>query len=356
MPKDYYTILGVKKDATADEIKKSFRRLAHEHHPDKGGDQAKFKDINEAYQVVGDAEKRKTYDQFGSQAFENGGMGNGGPGFGGQGFGGFNGMNINMEDLGDMFGDLFGGGGRRSGPPRGKDVAVDVNIEFIESVKGVDRTVRLYVDDPCEKCSGTGGEPGSAMSSCKTCSGTGAIKQTARTMFGSIQTQSVCPECGGVGKRPEKACKSCTGTGVKRETREVTVHIPEGIDDGDALRVAGRGEYPGAGGRAGDLIVRIHVISHPQFVRDGHHVLSRTEVAYSTLVLGGEISIETVDGKGSLQIPAHTDSGTTFRIKGKGFPARHGRGDQLVTVLASVPKKISREGRRAMEDLRKIGL
>ncbi len=355
MPKDYYAILGVSKNSSADEIKKSFRRLAHEHHPDKGGDQQKFKDINEAYQVVGDTEKRKTYDQFGSAAFENGGMGGAG-GFG-QGFGGFGGMNINMEDLGDMFGDFFGGAAsRRAGPPRGKDVAVDVNIEFLESVKGVERTVRLYVNDPCETCSGSGGEPGSTVVNCKTCHGVGAIKQSTRTMFGTIQTQAVCPECDGVGKRPEKSCRTCGGTGVHRGTREVTIQIPAGIEDGDALRVSGRGEFPGAGGRAGDLIVRIHVIAHSTFVRDGESVLSQAFVPYSTLVLGGEIEIETVDGKGSLSIPAHTETGTTFRIRGKGFPLRHGRGDQLVTVQAKVPRKLSREERQAMEELHRLGI
>ncbi len=362
MAKDFYAILGVKKDASEDDIKKSFRRLAHEHHPDKGGDQQKFKDINEAYQVLGDAKKRATYDQYGSAAFEQGGMGGGPQGFGG--FGGFNqsGFDINFEDMGDlgdilggMFGFQGGGGGRKK---RGADIQTDLTIDFLEAVHGVTKTVKLHKNNPCSTCSGSGAKPGSNMDECKTCKGKGQVEKINRTVFGSIQTAVTCPDCQGKGKTPSEPCKDCDGTGVERKTREFQVAIPAGISDSEGVRIGGEGEFPGAGGHAGDLIVRIRVRSHPHLEREGNDILSRVEVPYSTLALGGETEVETVDGEGSLKVPEGTQAGTVFKLRGKGVPYLHGagRGDHLVTVMPQVNRKLTKEQRAKLDDLRQAGL
>lgn len=359
MAKDFYNVLGVPKTATDDEIKKAFRRLAHEHHPDKGGDPSKFKDVNEAYQVLGDAAKRKTYDQFGSAAFENGGMGAGGPAWGGSGF---EGMNINMDDLGD-FGDILGSmfgvggrGGRRAA--RGQDIETEVTIDFLESVKGTEREIKLYKHVACDVCSGSGAEPDAKIETCKTCEGRGQVRQSMRTVFGMMQHAVACPECGGRGSKPSAICKHCSGSGIERKTKEISIAIPAGIDNGEALKVSGEGEHPGHGGRAGDLLVRIHVKPHQTFEREGSDVRSTITVPYSTLALGGEVEIETVDGKGSLAIPEATEPGTVFKIRAKGFPflRSSGRGDQLVTVQPLVQRKLSKEQRHALDNLRELGL
>ncbi len=361
MAKDFYKVLGVEKNATDDDIKKSFRRLAHEHHPDKGGDPLKFKDINEAYQVLGDATKRKTYDQFGSAAFENGGMGTGG---GRQGFNGdFSGFNINMDDLGDfgdVIGSVFGFGGGRGGrrAARGQDIETDVTIDFLESVKGTERQIKLYKHDACDVCKGTGAEPGAEMETCKTCQGRGQVNQTVRTVFGVMQHAVACPECDGRGSKPSKLCTQCKGVGVERKMKEMTVPIPAGIDSGEALKIEGGGEHPGRGGRAGDLYVRVSVKRHPTFEREGSDVRSTVHIPFSTLALGGEISVETVDGAGSLKIPEATEAGTVFKIRGKGFPflRSNGQGDHLVTVQPMIERKLSKDQRRALDNLRDVGL
>lgn len=359
--KDFYSILGVSKSASPEEIKKSFRRLAHEHHPDKGGDAQKFKDINEAYQVLGDEAKRKQYDQFGSAAFENGGMGGPG-GFGG--FGGFGqqgGFSVNMEDMGDlgeMFGGMFGFGGGRSKQKRGANIEVDVTLDFLESVKGVEKAVKLYKHDRCSSCDGNGAEKGSQLITCKTCSGKGQVQHVQRTILGNIQMQTPCAECFGTGKVPEKPCPSCKGVGVERRERELTVHIPAGISDGEALRIDSEGEHPGKGGKAGDLYVRIHVKQHSLFVREGNDIHTRVDIPFTTLALGGSITIQTVDGDGELKIPEGTASGSVFRVRGKGVPflRSNGRGDQFVTVQPEVKGKLSRDQRKMLEELRGLGL
>lgn len=355
--KDYYAILGVKKDATGDDIKKAFRRLAHEHHPDKGGDQQKFKDINEAYQILGDQQKRSKYDQFGSAAFEQGGFGGGA-----QGFGGFEGFNINMEDLGDfgdILGTMFGVGGRGGrGSKRGQDIETEVAIEFVEAVTGVKKKIKLYKHDPCSTCKGNGAEPGAKIETCKTCQGRGQVTQAVRTMFGVMQSAVPCPECGGKGSKPSQLCAQCKGAGIERKTKEIEVDIPAGIAEGETLKVSGEGEYPGFGGRPGDLYIHARVKSHPMFEREGSDVVSSVRIPYSTLVLGGEIEIDTVDGKGSLKIPEATEAGTIFKIRGKGFPflRSSGRGDHLVTIQSLVQRKLTKEQRQAIETLRDIGL
>ena len=356
--KDFYAVLGVPKTANPDEIKKAFRRLAHEHHPDKGGDQQKFKDVNEAYQVLGDADKRAKYDQFGSAAFEQGGFGGGG------GAPGFDGFNINIDDLGDfgdILGNMFGMGGGRGGargPKRGQDIEMELTLDFLETVTGVTKKVKLYKHDACSVCTGSGAEPGSSIETCKTCQGRGQISQAVRTMFGMMQSAVVCPECGGKGSKPSKICKHCSGTGVERKSKEMEVNVPAGIAEGESLKVVGEGEHPGHGGRAGDLYLRIHVKNHPVFDREGSDVVSTVHVAYSTLTLGGEIDVDTVDGMGSLKIPTATEPGSVFKIRGKGFPFLRsgGRGDHLITVQANVPNKLTKEQKIAIESLKSVGL
>ena len=367
MPKDYYKILGVAQGASEDEIKKAFRRLAHEHHPDKGGDDKKFKDLNEAYQVLGDAQKRKTYDQFGSQAFENGGMGAGGSGgfgggFGGfdfrQGFGGFQGQD--MGDLGDVLGEMFGfgGGGRGQAKASGKNIEMDCELSFQEAAFGVEKMIQLYKHVTCSKCKGDGAEPGTKISDCSNCKGSGQVRQTQRTMFGNIQTAAVCPTCHGRGKKPEKDCTLCRGVGVERREEKIQVAIPAGIDEGEVVKVPHQGEAAPYGGRAGDLFLRIHVKADKRFERDGNDIHSDLLVPFSILTLGGKVEAETLDGKESIHIAEGTPSGTVMNIRGKGIPflRSHGRGNYLVRIVADIPKKLSKEQKKLLEDLKREGL
>lgn len=361
MAKDYYNILGVQKNASPEEIKKSFRRLAHEHHPDKGGDAQKFKDLNEAYQVLGDPQKKAQYDQFGSAAFEQGGMGGPG-GFGG--FGGFQqgGFSVNMEDmgdLGDVLGGMFGfGGGGRSRAKRGQDIEVDVSLEFLETVTGVDKKVKLYKHDACSQCKGSGGEPGTEYVTCKTCQGQGRVNKLQRTIFGNVQVPVTCADCQGRGTIPEKTCAVCKGRGIERREKEISLSIPAGVSDGESLKVEGEGEHPGPAGRPGDLYVRLRVKKHPLFVREGNDILSTVQVPYSTLSLGGTADVETVDGKGSLKIPEGTQAGTVFKLRAKGIPffRSHGRGDHYITVQPIVNQHPSKDQKKLLEQLRSAGL
>ena len=361
MPRDYYEQLGVAKSASQDEIKKAFRKKAHELHPDKGGDAAQFKQINEAYQVLGDDKKRAQYDQFGHAAFTQQ------AGFGGQGaggFGGFEGVNINMNDfgdLGDVLGDMFGfggGGGRgRGGSSRGHDVEVTIRLDFLEAVHGVEKEISLRVLGSCADCKGSGAVGGKTIT-CSVCRGQGRVTRAQRTPFGTIQTAVACTECGGRGNKPETRCPSCNGAGVKPENRTLSVRIPAGISDGESIRLSGQGEAAGRGGSAGDAYVHMRVGAHPRFRRSGNDVLSEELVPFSLLTLGGTISTETVDGKGDLRIPTGTSAGTVFKLRGVGIPFLHGRGrgDHLVTVVPDVPKKLTKEQKRLLEELKRENL
>jgi molecular chaperone DnaJ len=364
MPKDYYAILGVSKSANDDEIKKSFRRLAHEHHPDKGGDASKFKDINEAYQILGDKQKRATYDQYGSAAFENGGAGQGG--FGG-GFGGFpgGGFDFNFQgqdfgDLNDVLGEMFGFGGGRGGrrEKRGQNIEVDVELSFRDSVFGADKTLKLYRQLACEHCKGEGAEPGTKVNECKTCGGKGQVSQATRTMFGTMQTLAECKDCRGRGKKPEKECTVCAGHGVHRREQNLSIRIPAGVDNGAMLQVAGEGEAPAGGGRSGDLFVRIHVEKHPTFERDGNDIVSEMAIPFSVLAIGGTIHVPTIDGDESVRIAEGTQDGTLVTIRGKGIPySRSGtRGNHVVRLIADIPRKLSKEQKELLEQLRNTGL
>lgn len=364
MSKDYYQILGVSKNATEADIKSAFRRLAHQHHPDKGGDQKKFKELNEAYQVLSDPKKRAQYDQFG-QVFENGMPGGGGAGpFGGGPFSG--GFQVNMDDFGDMFegmglGDMFGGrrGGRaRTRAERGQDIEMNITVEFSEAIFGVEKGFELYKTVTCPHCQGNGAEPGTPIKTCSTCDGRGETVHTQRTILGNFQTRVTCPACHGEGKRPEKNCRECAGVGVVKRSQTIKVNIPAGIDHGETLRLSGHGEAARYGGGAGDLYVAVRVKPDSRFRREGQTIYSSINISISEAVLGVVKTVETLDGPGELKISHGTQSGTKLRLKGKGVPAlnKGDRGDHLVEVVVKIPEKISRQAKKLFEDLQGEGL
>ena len=355
--KDFYNLLGVKGDAAQEEIKQAFRKLAHQFHPDKtNGDAEKFKEINEAYQVLSDPEKRKRYDQSGSAAFENGGQGfggfsaKGGPASGWD-FSGFQ-NGGGFEDLGDLFGDLFGfsGGRGRQARRHGQDVRVDIDVGFSDAVFGTEREVTLTKTNVCARCAGMGAEPGTRMKKCDTCGGSGMRVSTQRTILGVVQTKTACPTCEGRGEVPETPCKTCQSEGVEKSRKTLTITIPSGIEDGSMLRLRGEGEAI-KGGPAGDMYVRIHVEADPRFSREGSFIRSKKRIGFTQAALGDTIEVETVDGLVDLKIQAGTQTGTEFRLRGKGVPLRSGRGDHIVTVEVATPKKLSREQKKKFEEL-----
>lgn len=363
MATDYYSLLGVAKTASADEIKKAFRTKAHQFHPDKStGDAEKFKEINEAYQVLSDPAKRQQYDQFG-QTYDQARRQGGGPA--GGGFGGFGQsgqwQNVNMDfgDLGDVFGDMFGfGGGRRSTPQRGQDVAAALRIDFRTAVQGGQEefTIRHHV--PCPHCSGRGAEPGSGTTTCSTCSGSGRVQRTQQTILGPIASVAACPDCDGEGQRIKEKCHQCRGTGKVEKTDTIVVKIPAGIDAGQRIKLAGKGEAGRRGTTPGDLYLEIDVASDPIFSRQDDDLLTTTDISISTAVLGGQVKVETLDGPVTLKIPAGTPSGKVFLIKGKGIPHLRGRGigDLRVTVDVVIPKHPSARAKKLLQDLEHEGL
>ena len=348
--RDYYEVLGVKKDATADEIKKAYRKLAKENHPDlHPGDKAceeRFKEVNEAYEVLSDEEKRKKYDQFGHAAFDpNAGYGAGG--FGG-GFGGFG----DFGDLGDIFGsfgDIFGfggGGAQRSNPnaPRkGDNIRSSVSISFEEAAFGCEKEITIGRVEQCPDCKGTGCQPGTTPEVCPDCKGTGTVRTTQRTPFGMVQSTGACPKCKGTGKIIHQPCKTCRGMGMIRRQHKVKVTIPAGIDDGQAISQRGKGNAGANGGPAGDLLVSVIVRPHARFERDGNSVLLQQPISFAQATLGAEIEVPTLDGNVKMTVPEGTQPGATFRLRGKGIPYLRGsgRGDQFVTVDVVVPKNLT---------------
>ncbi len=349
--RDYYEVLGVGKNASADEIKKAFRRLAVQFHPDKqGGDEAKFKEINEAYEVLKDAQKRQRYDQFG-HAGVGGAAGGGGNPFGG----GFNGQNVNFDfgDLGDMFGSFFGGGQPRSRQPnRGSDVEVQIELTFEEAIFGTERDIRLDLEDVCEHCKGKTAEPGHDLKACATCKGSGQVVNVMRTIFGNIQQASVCPTCKGAGKVPEKACTVCHGKGTQRKSQQLTIKVPAGVDDGATIRLRERGEAI-ANGPKGDLYVHLRVKAHKKFTREGDLILSEEHVGMVEAALGTEIDVQTVDGSVRMKVPAGTQSGTDFKLSGHGVPhlQRTTRGAHIVTVIVDTPTKLTKKQKDLLKEL-----
>lgn len=359
---DYYSTLGVSRGASEDDIKKAFRKLAHKYHPDKGtGDEKKFKEINEAYQVLGNTEKRARYDQTG-QDYHSQGQGGGpgaGQGFGGFDFSGFNGQGFDFEGSGfeDVFSDLFGGRSRGRGRGRaGADIEVDVELTFEEMVQGVKRELKLRKLSACETCRGTGGKPGSKESTCSQCQGAGQVRRTVQSIFGMMQQAVVCDRCQGKGKTYAEQCQTCHGAGRTQREESLAIDIPAGIQDGQTLSVPGHGAAGEAGSRSGDLYVNVHVRPHATLLRRGDDIVSQYAMSFTEATLGAKVTIETIEGDVVMKIPAGTQPGEVFRIKGKGVPHlnRYGRGDHLVSVSLAVPKKLSSEEKRLIEALRDL--
>ncbi|MFA6095552.1 MAG: molecular chaperone DnaJ [Candidatus Paceibacterota bacterium] len=359
MSKDYYKILGVEKNASQDEIKKAFRKLAHEHHPDKKtGNAEKFKEANEAYGVLSDEKKRQQYDTFGSA----------GPGFGGQGgfnaqdfggfdfsqFGGFQGGNVEF-DIGDMFGDIFGGG-RQARTKRGADISIDLEIPFADAIFGTERTVLLAKTSACSDCAGSGAKPGSKMDTCSVCDGKGRVNETRRSILGTFSTARTCDTCHGSGKVPHDKCATCHGKGIYRRESELSIRIPSGLEDGEMIRLTGAGEAV-AGGAPGDLYVKVHVKKHPTWRKEGHNLVTDLNVRLSDALLGSEYPLATLDGDINLKIPEGVSHGEVLRIRGKGVPAdKHHRGDALVVIHIAMPRKLSKDAKKRIEELKKEGL
>ena len=359
MAKDYYEILGVARSASADEIKKAFRKLAHQHHTDKhGGSDAKFKEINTAYQALSNPEKRQQYDQFGAD-FEQAGRGGGASGFNWQDFagaqGGFSGGNINFDasDLGDIFGDFFGGGRsrtRRAGPRQGSDLQFVTAIDFKEAVFGTEKTLRFEKKLPCSRCHGKGAEPGSKISTCTTCKGNGQVEQVQRTFLGAMRTAVICPTCHGEGKTTDKTCTKCHGRGTEHGVKELKVKIPAGIDNEQTIRLSGEGEPGSKGGVSGDLLLTIQVRPDKLFTRQGYDLLTNKEISMPLATLGGKVQLATLDGEVYLKIPAGAPSGKVIKLTGKGVPHLRGgqRGDLLVTIRIHTPDKLYKKQRDAL--------
>ncbi len=352
---DYYKILGVGRNASIDEIKKAYRKLAQVHHPDKGGDPKKFKEINEAYQVLSDPQKRQQYDQYG-QTFEQA-----------QARGGFSGFNDFRDfssfteafggdgGFGDVFSDLFGGGRRTSSgrESRGGDISLDVEITLEEAASGLEKTLDIFKAASCERCRGKGGEPGSKSKTCQTCGGKGRIEKKQRVAFFSFSQVVQCPDCGGRGESFEKKCSACGGDGRVRRNVSLKVKIPAGIQDGQTIKVSEQGETGAFNARPGDLYLNVHVKPHSRFKRAGDNLYQKNEISFAQAVLGGKIEVETLDGRGVLKIPAGTESGVRLLIKGRGMPRlqKRGKGDMIVEVKIRVPKNISSKLKDSLKEI-----
>ena len=362
--KDYYKVLGVPETATDKEIRRAYRKLAKEHHPDSNpGHEDRFKEISAAYDVLSDDEKRKAYDEVRRLGPMAGGFGAGAGGPGGFGAGGPGGSYTFTTDdlgdlggLGDLFGNLFGGGsagGRRRGgqtvgPRRGDDLETELNLSFLDAVNGVQTTVNLTSETACHTCHGSGAAPGTMPVVCPTCGGRGAVEDNQ----GPFSFSRACPQCNGRGTIVESPCPTCKGSGVERRPRQVKVRIPAGVDDGQRIRLKGRGGAGRNGGPPGDLYVVVHVAPHQLFKRNGKDLLLTVPVTFPEAALGGEIKVPTLDaGAVTLKIPPGTKSGRTFRVKGRGVPVSKGAGDLLVTTEVAVPQKLTAEQREAVEAL-----
>lgn len=349
--RDYYEVLGVGKDADAKEIKKAYRKLAMKYHPDKNpGDkdaEEKFKEINEAYEVLSDEEKRSTYDRFGHDGL------NGQGGFGGgQGFGGFGGSGFGgFEDIfGDIFGSSFGGGfggssSRRRGPKRGADIRQSVTISFEDAAFGKKIKVKINRSEECEECHGSGARPGTSKKTCPTCHGSGTVQSVQRTPFGNIASQRTCSTCDGEGEINESPCNKCHGKGSVRKTKTIEVDIPAGIDDGQMIKLSGQGEVGEKGGPRGDLYIVVNVQKHDIFTREGYDVYIEMPIRFTQAALGDKLEVPTLDGKVSYTLPEGTQTGTVFRLREKGIPKlrSNSRGDQYVKVIIDTPKKLNED-------------
>mgnify|MGYP003418332650 CR=1 FL=1 len=359
--KNYYQILGIEKTASKEDIKKAFHKLAHKYHPDKKtGDAAKFKEIGEAYGVLSDDRKRAEYDSYG-RVFQGGGGREGnmnGFDFGGFDFSQFTGQNgQGFEfDLGDIFGDFFGGQNGRNKVRRGRDISIDIEIPFKESVFGTTRKVLLSKIGTCQTCSGNGGARGAATITCKVCNGSGKIHESKTSFFGTFSTVTVCNRCFGVGTVPEKACPTCNGARVLKREEEVSISIPAGVTGGEMIRLAGAGEAV-PNGMPGDLYVKIHVKPDQNFRKEGKNLVTSLSIKLTDALLGGEYTIQSVDGPQTITIPAGIKFGELIRVSGKGIPIEGTRrGDLLVKIEITVPAKLSKKAKEAVETLREEGI
>ncbi len=358
MAKDYYQSLGIEKSAGKDDIKKAFYKLAAKYHPDKkGGDEAKFKEVNEAYQVLSDEKKRREYDTYG-QTFN----GAGPQSTGGGGFGGFNGdfsnVEFDMGDLGDIFGDVFGGFGGGQRAKRGRDISLEITIPFEEAIFGTQRTILLSKVGVCKTCTGSGAAKGSKLKTCTTCNGQGKIHDSKRTFMGMIQTVKTCDTCLGKGKIPEEKCHDCRGAGVHNMKEDVELNVPAGISNGEMIRMSQMGEAV-AGGTSGDLYVKISVQSHKLWKREGHDLTLTHSIKLSDALLGKKITIDGLDGPVVLDVPGGISPNEVMRVKSRGVPHVHDkgrRGDILVKLDIQLPKKLSRNAMKIIEELKEEGL
>lgn len=359
MAQNYYETLGLSKSASADDIRRAYRKLAGEHHPDRGGDSEKFKKLNEAYQVLSDPTKRSQYDQYGQtfdQAQRQGGFGGAGGPFGdfdfNQGFGGAYGQGVEF-DLGDIFSNIFGGQESPERRNRGVDLEMPLSISFEEAAFGVEREIILEKQNRCSRCEGNGAEKGSKLVTCPKCHGQGQIKTTRRTILGTMQSSIICDRCEGSGKIPEKPCSECKGTGVKRGGKKIRMNIPAGIDHGQRIRMKGEGEAGYRGSTNGDLYIVISVKPSHEFKRQGFDLYKEVSINYPDAALGTTIETKTLDGKVKLKIPAGTQSGKVLRLQGQGIPHlnRSGRGDMFITVKVLTPEKLSKRQKELLKEL-----
>ena len=356
--KDFYEALGLEKSASEEEIKKAFRQQAKKYHPDlNSGDknaEARFKEINEAYEVLSDADKKARYDQFGHAGVD--------PSFGGGGgFGDFGGFGSMDFDLGDLFSSFFGGGGgtssrNRNAPRKGDRIRAEVSIKFEEAAFGCEKEVSVSRVETCESCTGTGCKEGTTAEKCANCNGRGVVSTQQRTPFGVMQSSSDCPKCGGRGKIIHQPCEKCRGLGLVRRNRNVKVSIPAGIDNGQTISLRGQGSAGANGGEPGDLFVTVIVMRHPLFQREGNSVILNMQISFVQAALGAEIEVPTLDGKVKYSIPEGTQTGTVFRLRGKGIQNLRGsgRGDQFVTVSIVVPTGLSKEQKDSLREFAAI--
>ena len=351
--RDYYEVLGVSRGASEDEIKKAYKKMARKYHPDLNpGDKSaeeKFKEVNEAYEVLSDANKKARYDQYGHAGVD--------PNFGAGGFGGGFDGGFDFGDLGDIFGSFFGGGfggSRRTNPnapQRGESIRMAVTLSFEEAAFGCEKEVTVERYETCDTCHGNGCAPGTSPEVCPDCHGTGTIQQRRQTPMGVFATSSPCPKCGGKGRIIHQPCKDCRGSGMVRKKKTIQASIPAGIDNGQTISIRGQGNAGKNGGPAGDLLITITVRPHELFRREGTSVLCEAPITFTQAVLGAELEIPTIDGKVKYTLPEGTQSGTTFRLKGKGIPSINGRGrgDQYVTVYIETPKNLNKEQKEALK-------
>ena len=356
MAKNYYEVLGVDKKATKDDIKKAFRKLAQKHHPDKGGDESKFKEITEAYATLADEKRRREYDSYG-QSFGAGGGPGAGPG--GFDFNGFQNGNVefDLSDLFEGFGDIFGGQSQGRGRmKRGRDISIDIEVSFKESVLGAKRQVLLTKVGKCDICAGSGAKPGTEMLTCTSCNGAGRVHETRNTPFGQMSSVRNCPQCEGTGKIPKEKCATCAGHGVLKKEEEIKITIPAGIDGGEMIRMPGLGEAV-KGGTPGDLYVKVHVKPHAVFKKQGMNLIMDMPVKLTDSLLGTTATIETVDGKKlEVKVPPMQAPEETLRIRGKGVAIEGTHGDLLIKLSVTLPKKLSTKAKKAIEDLKSEGL